>query len=85
MDFTILGCLFVKKIKTKFLLASMESINKIVPKTEPAILCSLEKIDRRGRRKARTENLKRLSEQSLELVCVFKKRAETFYSFILVN
>ncbi len=34
MDFPILDCLFVKKIKTKFLLASMESsTNKIVPKT----------------------------------------------------
>ncbi len=33
MDFTILGCLFVKKIKTNLMLASMESTNKIVPKT----------------------------------------------------
>ncbi len=37
-DFTIFGCLFVKKIKTKFMLVSMESINKIVPKT--AMKCS---------------------------------------------
>jgi len=36
MDFTIVGCLFVKKIKNKFLLASMySSTNKIVPKTGP--------------------------------------------------